>query len=52
MVDKKYYCTNCKDEAFIRYSDWKDVDDNIIVGKDENICTKCLNQRKKGLAMF
>ena len=52
MNDEKYYCTECKKEAMIRYSNWKGLKEGQIVGKDENICTSCMQKRKGNLRIF
>ena len=51
-MEKKKYCTECKKEAFIRYSNVRGLEEGQIVGKDESICTRCMQNRNKNFRIF
>lgn len=45
---KTYSCSDCGRDAFVAYSDFWDLENNIcIVKKGERLCGKCFDARRR-----
>ncbi len=39
------FCSECKIQSFVRYSNWINAENKQIVSKKESLCTSCFRKR-------
>ena len=47
---KEFKCTECKGDAYVGLSDFKEIKGGVIIKKEERLCLMCA--RKRGLRLL